>query len=209
MASVQMTTSADIRGVNAKQIGTVCAPGGDLMRAADAAAQRLKNRFPFMLVDKDAMRNEIMLVFLKKKACRFNADRAKLNTFIDRVVCSIATSFWTKLERQPSPVRTFTDARVVETGLLGREDDTRSTVELSELRSKVNGFLQSLDEVQRAICELFQEGEKKASICRILGLKRSVVERHVKNIGRLFQDAGLAPERRQRTSNRCRRGRRR
>jgi hypothetical protein len=190
MPSMQMTTGAYLRGVNPEQINTLCSRGGALTKAADVAAQRLKRSFPSMLLHKDSIRHDIMLVFLKK-AHLFSPARANLNTFIDRVVRSVAMTLYRKYERQRSSVQTFTDARFVESSHVGREDCTRATVEISDLRSKVRGFLQSLDRNSKTMCKVLQEEKTDASRARKLGLSRWGFKRDFEKIKSRFQEAGF------------------
>ena len=122
-----------------------------------------------------------------------NGGRSTL-TF-EMVARSSAMNFHAKQQRRSRRCRTLTDAELDEITDSVSRDASLSALEASEQRTHFYSVLQSLDPVEREICKLFQEGLKKAAICRMSNLKRWTFEKHCRNIKKAFQNAGLALER--------------
>lgn len=163
-------------------------------------ARQLSRRSGFSQTDRADLEQELWTDLLDRLP-RYNPGKASLNTFIARVVDrKVATILRYHLAAMRSPARNEAslnepvldcDGRVVErhqttpeaAGTYQRIQDLRR--DLAEVRASLP------TDILRAIMDEIGLGGTVNSIAADMGLSRRVVERHVSDLRRIFEDAGL------------------
>lgn len=161
-------------------------------------AQRLCHRTGFTLSDCGNIQQALWLDLIERLP-RFDPQKAQLNTFIARVVeRKIVSIIRHRMAEKRSPVREECSLNDPVLDCDGRTVDRHQVISeassvpqrLRELERDVADVLARMSELQRTIALGLVTGTVN-SVANELGVPRSAVERHIAEMRRVFEDAGL------------------
>lgn len=163
-------------------------------------ARQLSRRSGFTRTDRSDLEQELWADLLDRLP-RYNSGKASLNTFIARVVDrKVATILRYHFAAMRSPARNEASLNEPVADSDGRMVERHQTTpEAAGAYQPIQDLRRDLDEVRsnlpsdvlREIMDAIGMGGTVNSIATDMGLSRRAVERHVGDLRRIFEDAGL------------------